>query len=57
MDRSLSQFIRQWTAVAIASAAPVVACAFMSIPLALGQHPGEPAARSGPAAGIERHMT
>jgi hypothetical protein len=57
MDRSLLQFIRQWLAVVIASLAPVVFCAFVSIPLALGRHPGEPLAQTGTEAGVERHLT
>lgn len=56
MDRNLSQFIRQWTAVVIASASPVVFCAFVSIPLALGGHPGEPARHTSMQL-AERHMT
>lgn len=57
MDSNLSQFIRQWTAVVIASAAPVVFCAFVSIPMALGGHPGEPVSQTSAQPGAERHMT
>ena len=57
MDRNLSHFIRQWTAVVIASAAPVVFCAFVSIPMALGGHPGERVGQTSTQPGFERHMT
>lgn len=57
MDPRLLHFARQWAAVALASLAPVVFSAFVSIPLALGHHPGEAAEASAARAATERHPT
>ena len=37
----LNAFVRQYAAVVLASLAPVVLLAFVSMPLSLGRHPGE----------------
>ena len=42
MDLSLRNFICQFVGVVVASLVPVIAVAFVSIPLALGGHLGEP---------------
>ena len=41
MQRSLALFVRQFAGVVAATLVPVVAVAFLSIPLSLGGHPGE----------------
>jgi hypothetical protein len=41
MQTSLRLFVRQFIGVVIATLVPVVLVAFMSIPMALGGHPGE----------------
>jgi len=41
MHRSLALFARQFAGVVAATLVPVVAVAFLSIPLSLGGHPGE----------------
>ena len=51
MHPAARHFIRQWLAVAGASALVVIASAFLFVPPSLGQVPGHA------AAGAERHMT
>lgn len=54
MDTSLHLFIRQYLGVVIATLAPVILIAFMSIPFMLGGHPGEARTANAP---IAQHMT
>ena len=54
MKHSLRPFLREFVGVVVASLVPVIAVAFVSIPLALGGHPGEQ--RSAEPA-VWRHMT
>lgn len=42
MHPALRLFIRQYLGVLCAALVPVVITAFLSIPLSLGHHPGEP---------------
>ena len=49
MHRSLALFVRQFVGVVAATMVPVAAVAFLSIPLSLGGHPGEPIAPPPPA--------
>jgi hypothetical protein len=42
MHPVLNLFIRQYLRIVCAALVPVVVTAFLSIPLALGGHPGEP---------------
>lgn len=51
MHPAAFQFIRQWLAVVAATLFAVMLAAFVSVPVALGYAPGDPA----PAQ--ERHMT
>ena len=41
MDRDLKEFVLQWLGVASGSLLVVIFVAFLSMPLALGFHPGE----------------
>ena len=54
MDRDLRQFAAQWLRVVTMALAPVVLATFLSVPLAIGRHPGEPARTGAPA---PVHMT
>jgi hypothetical protein len=54
MNSSLRSFMHQYLGVVAATLVPVVLVAFVSIPLALGAHPGE-VRQAG--ASVERHMT
>jgi len=54
MNASLRIFITQYLRVVLASLAPVILIAFMSIPVTLGGHPPELLAASAP---LTRHMT
>lgn len=54
MHPTLRPFIHQFTGVVLASLVPVILTAFLSIPLSLGAHPGEPRA---PTPGLDRHMS
>lgn len=54
MDTSLRIFISELAGVVIATLIPVIIVAFLSIPLSLGGHPGEPRPGS-ESAGL--HMT
>lgn len=54
MHPSLSLFIRQYLWVVCAALVPVVITAFMSIPMSLGGHPGEPRTID---AMVDRHMS
>jgi hypothetical protein len=54
MDRSLLLFVRQFVGVVGATLVPVLALALLSMPLALGRHPGEAAPV---AAASTPHMT
>jgi hypothetical protein len=49
MHHSLALFVREFAGVVAATLMPVVAVAFLSIPLSLGGHPGEPIAPMLPA--------
>ncbi len=52
MHPQLKSFLVQWLRVALVTLVPVVFTAFVSLPLALGGHPGE----ARPAAAAQ-HMT
>lgn len=52
MHPQLRGFLVQWLRVALATLVPVVFTAFLSLPLALGGHPGEERPAS-----ATRHMT
>lgn len=54
MHPALTLFIRQYLGIVCAALVPVVLTAFLSIPLTLGGHPGEPRTAQ---VGISRHMT
>jgi hypothetical protein len=54
MDTSLRLFIRQYLGVVIATLAPVVLIAYLSIPFTLGGHPGAARTANAPVA---QHMT
>ena len=54
MNSSLRLFMHQYLGVVAATLVPVVLVAFVSVPLALGAHPGEVRQAS---ASVERHMT
>lgn len=54
MDVNLRAFAVQWLRVALATLVPVVLVTFLTVPMALERHPGEPAP-SGEHA--PRHMT
>ena len=54
MHPVLRHFIRQYILVTLATLMPVVAIAFVSMPLSLGGHPGEIRTAS---ATVERHLT
>lgn len=54
MNSSLRMFVNQFVCVVVASLAPVILVAFLSIPYSLGGHPGDPR-DSGATAGL--HMT
>jgi hypothetical protein len=55
MDPDLRSFVRQFLGVVAMALVPVVLAAFVSLPLALGHHPGEP--RPADAESADRHMT
>ena len=42
MNHSLQIFVHQYLCVVAAALAPVVLAAFVTIPLSMGSHPGEP---------------
>ena len=54
MHPTLHLFIRQYLWVVCGALVPVVITAFMSIPLSLGSHPGEPRTVD---AMVDRHMS
>lgn len=54
MDQDLKQFVLVWLGVASSTSLAVVIVAFLSMPLALGFHPGEAHQRSD---AINMHMT
>lgn len=54
MHPALHVFIRQYIGIVCAALLPVIVTAFLSIPLSLGGHPGEPRTVDAP---IDRHMT
>lgn len=54
MHPTLLLFIRQYLWVVCGALVPVVITAFMSIPLSLGSHPGEPRTVD---AMVDRHMS
>jgi hypothetical protein len=54
MNTALRNFIHQYLLVVLFALIPVVVTAFLSIPLSLGGHPGEP--RNGQAL-LSAHMT
>jgi hypothetical protein len=54
MSSKQPSFLVQYVRVVVAAAMVVVVIAFLSIPVSLGEHPGEP--RIAQAAGT-RHMT
>jgi hypothetical protein len=54
MDLSLRTFLREFVGVVLASLVPVIAVAFLSVPLALGGHPGE---QRSATATVWQHMT
>ncbi|NDP64027.1 hypothetical protein [Polaromonas sp.] len=54
MHPTLSLFIRQYLWVVCAALVPVIITAFMSIPMSLGNHPGEPRTVG---AMVDRHMS
>jgi hypothetical protein len=54
MHPALHLFIRQYLGIVCAALLPVIVTAFVSIPLSLGGHPGEPCTVDAP---IDRHMT
>lgn len=54
VDQDLKQFVLEWLGVASSTSLAVVIVAFLSMPLALGFHPGEADQR---ADAINMHMT
>lgn len=54
MNPDLRQFIAQWLRTALMAGIPVILTAFLSIPLSLGAHPGDPGASGRDA---PTHMT
>jgi len=54
MHPTLNLFVRQYIGIVCAALLPVIITAFLSIPLSLGGHPGEPRTAQ---AGSTRHMT
>lgn len=47
MHHDLREFISRFVGTVVMTLVPVVLIAFMSMPLSLGRHPGEPAADLG----------
>lgn len=54
MHPALRLFIREYLGIVFVALLPVIVTAFLSIPLSLGGHPGEPGSADAP---IHRHMT
>jgi hypothetical protein len=54
MNAHLRLFAAQWLGVALMTLAPVVLVTFLTVPMALGRHPGEPAPNGEPT---QWHMT
>lgn len=54
MDNDLRHFLAQLLGVVAMALLPVVFVAFITMPLSLGRHPGEPAPQG---AAVSRHMT
>jgi hypothetical protein len=54
MNSSLRMFVREFGGVVVATLAPVILVAFLTIPLMLGGHPGETRAVDTP---VVQHMT
>lgn len=54
MQTDLKGFLSQLAGVVAMTLVPVVLIAFVSMPLSLNRHPGEPAQQD---AGMTRHMT
>ena len=54
MNADLRNFAVQWLRVATMTLVPVMLVTFLTMPMALGRHPGEVAANDEPT---QRHMT
>jgi hypothetical protein len=58
MHPNLTLFIRQYVGIVCAALLPVIATAFLTIPLSLGAHPGEHQAPDvAMVAPVDRHMS
>jgi len=54
MNGDLREFAFQWCRVTLSTLLPIMLTAFITIPVSLGAHPGDPLSIR---AGISRHMT